>query len=331
MQRRRRRPASMSISVALLALFLSLADLAAETLGSEAPLSFTFEQFHSNGTSAISLYGDAVVENSAVRMTRAGKILYRKPVKFLRGNIGFSTYFSFSISSSGSNNLAFFLDSADWRLSGLSKNVLLVNFLSNASGSRIAGSCNVSDINILTSSGAKQHSWVDYDGVSKRIEVRLSKSRALRPSKPFISCPIDISVVLQKEALLVGISASSDYSTSTGKNSTQRSCIYNWSFLVKHRNPCLLHSVPLDPRSYLVSSQDGSSVYQGNSYRWSSLMAWLFGLVCGVLIALTLVFVRNAISRPVPVTTVEYPLHHPVDVYEKAMPVDGKSSKAAPA
>ncbi|KAK8970216.1 hypothetical protein KSP40_PGU010305 [Platanthera guangdongensis] len=314
----------MSISVALLALFLSLADLSPETQGSEAPLSFTFEQFRKNGTSAIALLGDALVEDSAVRMTRAGKILYRKPVQFLRGNNGFSTYFSFSILPSGSNNLAFFLDSADWRLFPLSKNVLLVRFLNNDSGSRIGvrlgrnfidDSCNVSDINILMSNGTKQHSWVDYDGVSKKIEVRLSKSRALRPSRPFISCPIDNSGVLQEEALHVGISSSSDYSRSTGKNSTQRTSIYTWSFLVKHGDPCLLHSEPLDPRSYLVSSQDRSSVFQGSSYRWSSLMTWLFGLVCGVLIALIAVSARNAISRPVPVIVVDYPLHHAVDLY----------------
>lgn len=330
----------MSISIALLVFFISLADLAPKTLGSEDPLSFSFEQFHKNGTldPAIALYGDAVVEDSAVRMTRAGKIIYRKPVKFIRGNYGFSTYFSFSISPAGANDLAFFLDSANWHLFRFSKEILVVKFANNASGSPIgvkislklsAESCSSSDANLVLSSGRKQHSWVDYDGLSKKIEVRLSKSRAMRPASPLISCPIDISSLLQEEALLVGISSSSEYSGSTENNSTYSSCIYTWSFMVKNVAPYLFHSEPLDPRSYLVSSQDGSTVYQRNSSRWVSVMAWLSGLVCGILIAFTVLFVRKAISRRSQVTAVEYPLDPVQILYEKAVVVGEKCSKTA--
>lgn len=283
-----------------------------------------------------------MVEDSTVRMTTAGKILYRKPFKFLwgRGNSGFSTYFCFSISPSGANNLAFFLDSADSRLLRLSKNVLLVEFTCNASVGRIgirlgrelnAESCSFSSSDDMLSSGGKLHSWVEYDEVSKRIEVRLSKLRAQRPASPFISCPVDISSVLQMEALLVGISSSSNYSTLTERNSNHSIFIYSWSFVIKHGAPYLMHSEPLDPRAYVVASEDGSRVHRRNSYSRLNVMTWLFGLVCGALMAFMLVFARNVISCRSPVAAVECPVHPVETGYdEKAVMVGEKGTKTAP-
>ncbi|KAH0454748.1 hypothetical protein IEQ34_016672 [Dendrobium chrysotoxum] len=336
-------PLTSRCSPFVLAILLSLTNFALRALATATPISFTFDHFPKNVTldSALALYGDAVIEDSTVRMIGAGKVLYRKPFKFLRGrgNPGFSTYFCFSLSSSGVNNLAFFLDSPDSRLFGLSKNVLLVEFTSNASRGHIgisvgresnAESCKFSSGDVDVSSGGKLHSWVEYDGFSKRIEVRLSKFRAWRPASPFISCPVDISTVLQMEALLVGISSSSDYSPSKERNSNNGSRIYSWSFVVTHGAPYLMHSEPLDPRAYLVASENGSSIHQRNNYSRVNVMAWLFGLVCGALMAFMVVFMRNVISCRSPVAAVECSVH-PVEAdYEKAVMVGEKGPKTAP-
>ncbi|XP_020576536.1 L-type lectin-domain containing receptor kinase VIII.1-like isoform X2 [Phalaenopsis equestris] len=330
-------PFTSGCSPLLFAILLSLINFAPKTQASATPISFTFDHFPRNLTldSAIALYGDATVEDSAIRMIGAGKILYRKPFKFLwgKGNPGFSTYFCFSISPSGANNLAFFLDSADPRLFRISKNILLVELTSNASGGHVGirvaresntESCNFSSSDDIVKSGGKLHSWVEYDGLLKRIEVRLSRFRAWRPVSPFISCPVDMSSVLQMEALLVGISSSSDHSTSTERNSNLGSFIYAWSFVVKHGASYRMHSEPLDPRAYLVASEDGSKIHQRSSYSRFNVMAWLFGLVCGALMAFMVVIAWNVISCRSPVSAVKFTVH-PVEAGdEEAVTVSEK-------
>ncbi|KAG0477447.1 hypothetical protein HPP92_014288 [Vanilla planifolia] len=116
-------PLFVKCSSVFVILVLCLEGFLPRIQGSEVLLSFAFDGFVKNGSlnSALALYGDAQVEGSAVRMTHVratsgGKLLYRKPIKFLPGNPGFSTYLCFSVSPAQTNSLAFFLDSADWRL-----------------------------------------------------------------------------------------------------------------------------------------------------------------------------------------------------------------------
>ncbi|PKA46087.1 L-type lectin-domain containing receptor kinase IV.1 [Apostasia shenzhenica] len=321
------------------ALLLFLHSFASQTLGSDAPLSFTFERFGENvaSNSAISLYGDAEVEDSAVRMSRpsasgVGKILYRKPFKFLRRYPGFSNYLCFSVSASSSDDIAFFLHPSH----GSSNSVLSVEFVNNASDIHIgvrtgrglsAESCNFS---AGLSTKEKLHCWIDYDGFSKKMEVRLSKSRATRPSSPFISCAVDMSSVLKEEEVLVGISSSSDFSDHTNKGSSRGSYIYAWSFVVKYGAPYLLHSEPLDPSSLVVAThQEAARVHPRKSYSWMNFIAWLFGLVCGALMALVVVFVWSVIACRRPVAALEHPVH-PVEVaYEKVVMVGENGIKNA--
>ncbi|KAG0479197.1 hypothetical protein HPP92_013916 [Vanilla planifolia] len=340
-------PLFVKCSSVFVILVLCLEGFLPRIQGSEVLLSFAFDGFVKNGSlnSALALYGDAQVEGSAVRMTHVGatsggKLLYRKPIKFLPGNPGFSTYLCFSVSPAQTNSLAFFLDSADWRLFPRPKNALLVEFASNVSGSSIGirvrldsytESCNFSSDSLLVSDSPKLHSWVDYDGLSKRIEVKLSKSRALQPSTPFISCPVDLSNFLQNEALTVGIlSSSSEHVIIANDSSTRGSFIYSWSFTVNHGVPYLMHSEPLDPRTFMAIAQHRSRVHLRKSFGWLTVMSWLFGLVCGALIACLVVFMWNIIARRRPVVAVDFPVHPEEVTYEKVMMVGENRTKAAP-
>ncbi|XP_042387450.1 uncharacterized protein LOC121979526 [Zingiber officinale] len=140
------------------------------------------------------LYGDAEMNSSEVRVTCAVNessrlMIYWKPVRFFGTKPWFSSSFSFSVSPGNGGGLAFFLspvsvplEPANGNWSRLSTSVVAVKFVTTASlvevdvgGELLTKSSNLSDDGLLLilSRGEKLHSWIDYDGELKRIEVRL--------------------------------------------------------------------------------------------------------------------------------------------------------------
>ncbi|KAG6503556.1 hypothetical protein ZIOFF_035872 [Zingiber officinale] len=195
------------------------------------------------------LYGDAEMNSSEVRVTRAanessGLMIYWKPVRFFGTKPGFSSSFSFFVSPGNGRGLAFFLSpvsvplepaNGDW--SRLSTSVVAVKFVTAASlvevdvgRELLTKSSNLSDDGLLLilSRGEKLHSWIDYDGESKRIEVRLCQDKDPKEATPSISHSIDLSYMLWREASWVGLSSWSG-------NSSHGSSIYSWNFTEKSK------------------------------------------------------------------------------------------------
>ena len=286
----------------------------------QPPFSFSSERFDKDGSfgSEIALYGDAEVGSSMVRMFGKGRVMCKKPIRFFGTNPGFSTNFSFSISDGYGESLAFLLVtnnlsliSTDGDKSGVSPRFVAVKFVADASGGHVAidvggeisaESSNLSDANLALNSELRLHSWIDYDGASKMIEVRLGKSGDLRPEKALVSCPIDLSNALWRESMYVGISSSSG-------NSNQTSSIYSWSFEVKHGAAYLMHSEPLDPESVSVRShEDPPTHLRRRSSPWKILVALLVGAVCGAVMASAVFLLRARVANRHPVAPVEYPV-----------------------
>ena len=298
----------------------------------QPPFSFSFERFEKDGRfdSEIALYGDAEVSSSMVRMFGKGRMMCKRPIRFFGRSPGLSTNFSFSISAGYGESLAFLLVpnnlsliSTDRGKSGVSPRFVAVKFDAGASGIQVAidvggeitaKRSNLSDANLALNSEQKLHSWIDYDGDSKMIEARLGKSRDLRPGKALISCPIDLSNALWREAMYVGISSSSG-------NSNQISSIYSWSFGVKHGAAYLMHSEPLDPKSVSVHSHEDSPIHlRRKSSPWKILVALLVGAVCGAVVASAVFLLRARVAKRHPVTPVEYPVLVVETGHEKIAP-----------
>ncbi|WOL04720.1 hypothetical protein Cni_G13442 [Canna indica] len=298
---------------------------------------FSFDGSEKNRSfgSEFALHGDAEMSGLAARMTRpakwsSGRIAYRKAVRIFGAKPGFSTSFSFSIPPDVRGGLAFFLSPSAVRLEpaegewlGLSTSLLAVRFgtpkddkFGNRSrrslievdvgGELLTKSSNLSDVESTLKSGKKLRSWIDYDGDSKRIEVRLMHDNDSRPVNFSISYSTNLSNLLRREAMFVGLS-------SWNGNSTKTSSIYSWNFTVKHGAPYLMHSEPLDPNSFLVRPTESPPVHPSSAYPWGVLMAMVFAAACGALLTffMILVWVRLVSRRPV--APVESPVL-PMDV-----------------
>ncbi|KAJ6847535.1 L-type lectin-domain containing receptor kinase VIII.1-like [Iris pallida] len=206
------------------------------------PLSFTFERFEKNRTfhPEIALYGDAEISNSTV-VSSNGRVAYDKPIRFSGATPGFSTYFSFSINE---GTLAFLLAPMSPSRRAVLKVAVFgthVVQLQVCVDRRVSiRTSNLPALGLVVASGEELHSWIDYDGVSKRVQVRLSKSRASRPSNSLISYPADLSSALWREDMSVGLSSWNWNSAKIG------SVLYDWSFAVKQGAPYSMHSEPLD-------------------------------------------------------------------------------------
>ncbi|KAJ6814585.1 L-type lectin-domain containing receptor kinase VIII.1-like [Iris pallida] len=270
------------------------------------PLSFTFERFEKNRTfhPEIALYGDAEISNSTV-VSSSGRVAYDKPIRFSGATPGFSTYFSFSING---GTLAFLL--APMSVSPSGPAVLKVVFgthvvqLQVCVGRRVSiRTSNLPALGLVMASGEELHSWIDYDGVSKRVQVRLSKSRASRPSNSLISYPADLSSVLWREEMSVGLS-----SWNRRNSAMIGSVLYDWSFAVKQGAPYTMHSEPLDPYSFSVKSREDAPVRARRSNSpWKIGVALVIGAAFGALVASFVFYLRSKTVLGHPVAPVEYP------------------------
>ncbi|XP_042481128.1 L-type lectin-domain containing receptor kinase VIII.2-like [Macadamia integrifolia] len=325
------------------------------TQAASLELSFSLKKFdkHQNFSSEIALLGDAQIVDgdSSVMITRpsvssAGRLIYKKPIRFIGGDrrkpsMSFSTNFSFSISPENGDGLAFVVlptgfpsnsfDGSSFGLTpGLKKRgtrVLAIEFdtfmdtkVGDPNGNHIGidvGTLvstkvkNVSSINLVLKSGKKLYSWIDYDAETKNLEVRLSDSGDVKPSAPLLCYGIDLSGMWKEEDVFVGMSSSSG-------NSSQTTIVYSWSFNLRSTIPSWLHSQPVDPR---VIAKPGKLplIHKRSSCVLRILAGLLFGTGCGALTAFIVMFVWTiyANKRSPSVVPVEFPVEPVEFAYEK--------------
>ncbi|KAG6485391.1 hypothetical protein ZIOFF_053928 [Zingiber officinale] len=316
---------AFALAVLLLPLVIASSSVADQNKGK--PFFFSYVGSDKNRTlgSEFALYGDAELSDSAVRLTRpakasTGRVAYREPVRFFGTSPGFSSSFSFALSPGHGGGLAFFLSPSGVQLepvnghwSRVSTSLVAVRF-ETAKADKITNltetlieidveSSNLSGNNLVLDldNGRKFKSWIDYDGESKRIEVRLSLEKESKPINFSISYSMDLSYLLWREAALVVLSSWSSHSS-------QGSSIYSWNFTQKHGAPFLMHSEPLDPNSFLARSNESAPVHPIRSYPWEALIAMVFAAACGAMLAFFTVFVWSALRSRRPVAPVDCPV-----------------------
>ncbi|KAG6523200.1 hypothetical protein ZIOFF_013053 [Zingiber officinale] len=273
--------ASALILAIILLLVAPLSPGNCASTGEGNALFFSFGGSRKNRSFAteFALYGDAEMNSSEVRVTRAVNesselMIYWKPVRFFGTKPGFSSSFSFSVSPGNGGGLAFFfspvsvpLEPANGDWSRLSTSVVAVKFVTTASlvevdvgRELLTKSSNLSDDGLLLilSRGENFHSWIDYGGESKRIEVRLCQDKDPKEAAPSISHSIDLSYMLWREASWVGLSSWSG-------NSSHGSSIYSWNFIEKRSDKmCCMMSF-----SYLQASLTNDATVSVNRCLWS--------------------------------------------------------------
>lgn len=319
--------------------------------------SFSFETFDKDPIfdSKFALFGDAklVSNGSKLQLTSsvgssAGRVIYKKPFKFLEGNpaklVSFSSYVSFLMSPDKGDGLAFMMVPSGFNVSefgnssfgfGLeseksdlrfvavefdtSRDQKYGDFSDNHVGIDVSGfvsvkARNVTSINSVLNNGKKLHAWIDYIAASKRLEVRLSQFGDIKPMDPMLSHPIDLSKMWNDEEVLIGFS-------SANRNSSQsQACfIYSWSFK-QWSFPHWMHSQPLDPQAF---TKDAKPVIAHKKTDCLSkvLAAMIFGSACGALGAFIVLYLWTIFSNRRPVAPEECSSVHPVDFEYKKVKV----------
>ncbi|CAH8355643.1 unnamed protein product [Eruca vesicaria subsp. sativa] len=266
----------------------------------------------------VALFGDSqlVSGGSSIQLTGSvsrsqGRVLYKKPIKLFQEGTkdrnfsgSFSTSFSFSMMSSEEigSVLAFVMvpSGLDLKLFGrkdntssglgflLKKEIVAVEFGISKRGNRVgilvgrpesAKIRNLSSFDGHFDGGKRLNCWIDYEASSKRIEVRLSVSTALKPVDPFVSYSLDLAKIWKEKSFMVGL-------TSANGNSSKPHYLYSWSFKLRHPS-MRIHSQPLDPNavSKTVEEVDVKTVEVKGKGKciWRILGALVLGAVCGSL------------------------------------------------
>lgn len=261
----------------------------------------------------VALFGDSKLVNGgpSIQLTDSvsrseGRVVYKNPIKLSQGKErnfsgSFSTSFSFSISNEIGSVLAFVMvpSGLDLRLFGrkgysssglgflLQHKVVAVEFGISKRGNRVGilvGRPESGKVRKLSSFGdhfngeKKLNCWIDYEASSKRIEVRLSLSTALKPVDPFISYAVDLAKVWKNGKFIVGL-------TSANGNSSKPLYLHSWSFKLRHPS-MRIHSQPLDPNEVSKTVKEGEKTVKvkgKNRCIWRMLGALVLGAVCGTL------------------------------------------------
>ncbi|KAK1298352.1 hypothetical protein QJS10_CPB14g00784 [Acorus calamus] len=303
----------MAISlVSTYSLLLVLLALSIETLVGEPAFSFSFLRFIKDPAfdSEMALFGDSEVSHvdSSIRILSSGRIMYRIPVVAPSPMTSLSTYFTFSVSNGG---LAFVVipdnppSKTETSPTGLSVSFNASNGVVSIGGAFSDNANRISAADQAASGGERMHAWVDYNGRSKRLEVRLSGSGASRPFKPSALFPIDLSVFL-KDPVFIALSAS---------NAT----VYSWSFGLKH-TLYAMHSEPFDPRRSSVGHiKEGPAVALPKCDCFLKIVTpLLFGVACGAIVASLVLFVWLVVmDRRGSVVVSECPVYAVDFEYEK--------------
>ncbi|KAJ0234941.1 Concanavalin A-like lectin family protein [Hirschfeldia incana] len=283
----------------------------------DAETSFSFNGFAKSPSfdKNIALFRDSkLVVNgggSSIQLTSSvtrseGRVLYKKPITLFQGTTtssgSFSTSFSFSMSSKEIGSVLAFVmfptgldlrqlfarkDNTSSGLGFLSQNeVVAVEFGVSKRGNRVGvlvGRPQSARIRNLSSFGGRFDEvscWIDYEASSKRIEVRLSRSNALKPVDPFVSCSVDLGKIWKDKKFMVGL-------TSANGNSSKPHYLHSWSFKLRHPSMSI-HSEPLDPKAVVsktVKEEEVKTVEVKRKRKcvWRMLGALVLGAVCGTL------------------------------------------------
>ncbi|KAK9742375.1 hypothetical protein RND81_03G168100 [Saponaria officinalis] len=270
--------------------------------------------------SQFALLGDAQITNEGnfVNLTSPsfglsfGQIICKKPFKFLDSKSSkvssFSSKFTFSISPGVGDGIMFVIFPKISEISrvfdqgyfGLSNNVennfvsveydtrkddnfgdLNDNHVGVDLGSMISNEISdVSSIGLLLNSGVLLKTWINYDGISNMLKIRLAKSGDNKPYNPLISYRVDLSRIWGDMDVLVGISSSSG-------ESSQISSLSSWSFEISEVSSAL----------YTKSSLNGEMKFDGvrpvrrkKSCFLTVLGTVIFATGCGTLVAFLALF-----------------------------------------
>ncbi|XP_038880893.1 L-type lectin-domain containing receptor kinase VIII.1-like [Benincasa hispida] len=328
--------------------------------------SFSLSGFHGNPQFGlnVALYGDAAVVGgggtSALQLasSSAGRIMYKKPIKLLRGKprrlMSFSTDFSFSLSpNTGEDGLCFVIVPSSFNVSAFDNgpfgfhfgsemkrkvNMILVKFTTSSdaengdliktlvgidvgykSNTSLADSGNFSNSSWALIRGQNLHAWIDYEVGSRQLEVRLAEnSNNKRPSTPILSYPIDFSQIWGENEEVVV-----GLSSSKG-NSSQPCFVFSWSFKVKSI-PNWMHSEPLDPKTIVIAKESEPESVVREEERKNCLMrvvaAMIFGTGCGALTAFLGLYLWTIFGNRRPVVPEEFAVQQ-IDVKYKKVVLD---------
>lgn len=141
----------------------------------------------------------------------------------------------------------------------------------------------VSSLHLVTNSGEKLKSWVDYDATSKRLEVRLSKLGDKRPYSPIIAYSIDLSKLWGDNEVYVALG-------SFNGNASETCNLYSWRFRLR-KVPNSMHSFPADPHGYMDEHNEDIAVHKRSFCPLTILAGMIFATGCGALLAFVVLFV----------------------------------------
>ncbi|XP_044480188.1 L-type lectin-domain containing receptor kinase VIII.1-like [Mangifera indica] len=282
------------------------------------------------------------------RASSSGLLIRTEPFKFLdpKGSkqTSFSTEFSFSISHGNVDGVAFvvFPYNPEYKFVGqgpfgvlsekkyfaieydtkMDENVgdLNANHVGVDVNSLVSEAVsNISSFNLVLNNGEKLKSWIDYDSISKRIEVRLSKFGERRPYDPIVAHEIDLVKMWGNQDVFVGIVGSNG-------DSEQTSSVYSWNLRLRNF-PHWLHSLPADPRAH--EHGDRFRYHKRGVCPLKFLAGLIFATGCGALLAFAVLFAWAIVNRQTEIPT-EYHVHPVNFKYEKIEVIveeDGKGVK----
>ncbi|KAL2333321.1 hypothetical protein Fmac_014534 [Flemingia macrophylla] len=211
----------------------------------------------SNFEPGIHLSGDARIVADHVTLASSAVLRRSRPLAFSSPATSLSTHFSFSLSPAAGHGFLLILSPPS-----NSSRFVAVHFHANRvaidAGSRVAGNAN-----LALNSGEKLNAWVDYEGSSKTLEVRLSKLGKKKPWNPVVSHWVDLFKMWGGDPVFAGLSCSN------GAHSAQVVSIYSWR----------------------VSTREGSSEEEHSNFCPLTVLAGvIFGTGCVALLAFVLLF-----------------------------------------
>lgn len=288
------------------------------TMATDGNSSFSFDEFAKSQTfdKDVSLFGDSklVSSISSIQLTESvsgsvGGVVYKKPIKLLRGkerrrnSLSFSSYFSFSMPNEIGDVLSFVMlpTSFDLGLFGkrdnssssalgflfeYAKNETVVGFefdvSSGGNRARILIGSQIRNLSfegdLMMVNGGRLSCMVEYEASSKRMMVRFRKSGSVKMYDPFFSFSVDLEELWYGGEFMVGLS-------STNGNSSNAHFLHSWGFEIRHPPPTWMHSEPLQPYEGVEadSSREEEEGVERNECVWRMLGVLVLGAVCGAL------------------------------------------------
>jgi hypothetical protein len=233
--------------------------LAVSTSSADASpdLTLSFSDFSGERAQAFSVAGDAVVDEGGIRLTReeqhlAGSAFHSQPTELARDR-SFSAYFTYSMKrivqpeATPADGIAFVIHNDSKNLGktghGMGYKEIVRSIVveldsyhnggdGDPDGNHVGINLNGELKSVVTapalvnlSDGSVQHAWIEYDGSTKKIEVRVAAT-ATRPAQATLSHTVDLASILDE-------SASVGFTAGTGSYSEEHR-IHSFHFISKY-------------------------------------------------------------------------------------------------